>query len=145
MFFIKTLQTEQIKTENDKTSYNIIKIKCLVSKGTYIRSLINDIGISLGTYATMISLCRTKQGIFDISNSYTLEDIKNNNYKLLNLEDGLDLDIINVSDNLYKLINNGVSIDYTSNKEYLLFRYHNEDISLYKRIDNKYHMYIYLK
>ena len=27
LFFIKTLQTEQIKTENDKTSYNIIKIK----------------------------------------------------------------------------------------------------------------------
>lgn len=124
---------------------NTIKIKCLVSKGTYIRSLINDIGISLGTYATMTSLCRTKQGIFDIKDSYTLEDIKNNNYKLLKLEDVLDLDIINTSDKLYKLINNGVSIDYNSDKEYLLFKYHDEDISLYKKINNKYHMYIYLK
>ena len=43
-----------------------ITIKCLVSKGTYIRSLIRDIGNELNTYATMTSLIRTKQGIFDI-------------------------------------------------------------------------------
>lgn len=52
------------------------KIRCQVSKGTYIRSLINDIGEQLGTYATMTSLVREKVGNIDISNSYSLEMIE---------------------------------------------------------------------
>ena len=57
-------------------------IKCEVSKGTYIRSLIRDIAYKLGTYGTMKELTRTKQGIFSLEDSHTLEDIQNNNYKL---------------------------------------------------------------
>ena len=56
------------------------KIKCKVSKGTYIRSLIRDIAYDLNTYGTMKNLVRTKQGIFSLEDSYTLEDIQNNNY-----------------------------------------------------------------
>ena len=58
---------------------DLIKFKTTVSKGTYIRSLIEDIGKSLGTLATMEDLVRTKQGRYKIEDSYTLEDIKNNN------------------------------------------------------------------
>ena len=61
---------------------DIITIKCKVSKGTYIRSLIRDIGAFLDTYATMTSLVRTTLGNFNIDEAYTLEDIENNNYKL---------------------------------------------------------------
>ena len=122
---------------------NIIKFRCLVSKGTYIRSLIRDIGVTLGCNATMTSLIRTKQGKFDIKDSYTIEDIKDNKYKILSVEEVLDLDIVTASDKLYHLINNGVAIEYNSNKEFILFRYNFEDISLYKLgDDNKYHMYI---
>ena len=46
--------------------------KCVVSKGTYIRSLIQDICASLNVLGTMNNLERTKQGIFKISNSYYL-------------------------------------------------------------------------
>ena len=124
-------------------SDNIIKFRCLVSKGTYIRSLIRDIGVTLGCNATMTSLIRTKQGKFDIKDSYTIEDIKDNKYKILSVEQVLDLDIVTASDKLYHLINNGVAIEYNSNKEFILFRYNFEDISLYKLDDdNKYHMYI---
>ena len=124
-------------------SDNIIKFRCLVSKGTYIRSLIRDIGVTLGCNATMTSLIRTKQGKFDIKDSYTIEDIKDNKYKILSVEEVLDLDIVTVSDKLYHLINNGVAIEYNSNKKFILFRYNFEDISLYKLgDDNKYHMYI---
>ena len=38
------------------------KISCKVSKGTYIRSLIFDIGMELKTFATMTSLVRTSVG-----------------------------------------------------------------------------------
>ena len=120
-----------------------VKFRCLVSKGTYIRSLIRDIAESLGTYATMTSLIRTKQGRFDIKDSFTIDEIRDNKYKMLSIEEVLDLDIVTTSDNLFKLINNGVAVDYKSNKEYILFRYNFEDIALYKKeSDNKYHMYI---
>jgi tRNA pseudouridine55 synthase len=119
---------------NDKT----IKFRALVSKGTYIRSLINDIGKTLGTYAYMINLRRTKQGQFDIKDSYTLEDIKNNNYKLLDLEDVFDLDIIDTDDNLFKQVNSGVKQEY--NKEYTLYKYNGKNIALYRNGT----MFIYL-
>ena len=45
---------------------DIIKFKTHVSKGTYIRSLIEDICEKLGTIGTMNNLIRTKQGGFDI-------------------------------------------------------------------------------
>lgn len=52
------------------------KIRCKVSKGTYIRSLINDIGERLGTFATMIGLERTKVGEEALEKSYTLKEIE---------------------------------------------------------------------
>lgn len=52
------------------------KIRCKVSKGTYIRSLINDIGMHLGTYATMTSLVRENVGDINLKDSFTLEEIQ---------------------------------------------------------------------
>lgn len=47
------------------------KVHC--SKGTYIRTLCQDIGESLGTAAHLAGLRRVRAGQFDISNSLTLE------------------------------------------------------------------------
>lgn len=52
------------------------KINCTVSKGTYIRSLIYDLGEKLGTFATMIGLRRTRVGEEDLARSFTLETIE---------------------------------------------------------------------
>ena len=52
------------------------KIKCSVSKGTYIRSLIYDIGEKLGTFAVMTSLLRTKVGEETLDKSFTLAEIE---------------------------------------------------------------------
>lgn len=52
------------------------KIRCGVSKGTYIRSLIDDMGRELGTLATMNSLVREKVGDSSIDKAFTLEDIE---------------------------------------------------------------------
>ena len=46
------------------------------SKGTYIRTLCDDIGRTLGCFAHMSGLTRTRSGRFDISESYTLEQIE---------------------------------------------------------------------
>ena len=44
------------------------------SKGTYIRSLINDFGKELNSGAHLISLRRTKIGSFSINRSITLDE-----------------------------------------------------------------------
>lgn len=51
-------------------------IDVLCSKGTYIRSLIDDIGRELGCGATMTRLCRTKAMGFDLDDSISLDDLQ---------------------------------------------------------------------
>ena len=121
---------------------DIVKIKCLVSKGTYIRSLIRDIGSSLNTFATMTDLIRIKQGIFDISNSYTLEDIENGNYKLIDIEDVMDICVID--DNTYlKDVTNGVKLKLDIDNKYILFKHEGNNIALYKKDNDYFRMYIH--
>ena len=119
---IKNIELLDIKYENNKT---IIKIKTLVSKGTYIRSLSRDIGDRLNTYGCMSSLRRTMQGKFKIEDTYTLEDIKNNNCKLLDINDIFDYKTVYVDNILEKKISNGVPIKNTYNEEYIIFKSNN--------------------
>ena len=121
---------------------NEVTFKCLVSKGTYIRSLINDIGNTLGTYATMTKLIRTKIDNFSLDNSYTLEDIEKGNYKLISIEEILDYPKIEIDDNLYKKISNGVVIDNTYNiKDKVLFIYNSNVKAIYYNDNNKLKVY----
>lgn len=46
------------------------------SKGTYIRTLINDIGEAAGTGAAMTSLVRTKSGVFTLEDCHRLDELK---------------------------------------------------------------------
>ena len=112
-----------------------LTIKTKVSKGTYIRSIIRDIGLKLNTNATMTKLIRTKLDKFTIEESYTLEDIQNDNYKILSLEDLIDLDTININEEMLFKIKNGQIIDYQTNK-YILYKYNNQNIALYKPYQN---------
>lgn len=107
-----------------------------VSKGTYIRSLIRDIGIKLGCFACMKELTRTKQGKFSIDKSYTLNDIKNGNYKLLNIKDVIDIEKVVVSDDMLFKIKNGMILDkfFISDKALILDNNGN-DIGIYKTYD----------
>ena len=121
---------------------NEVTFKCLVSKGTYIRSLINDIGNTLGTYAIMTKLIRTKIDNFSLDNSYTLEDIEKGNYKLISIEEVLDYPKIEVDDDLYKKISNGVVLDNTYNiKDKVLFIYNSNVKAIYYNDNNKLKVY----
>lgn len=138
---IKEIEVLEIKD-------NIVKFKCLVSKGTYIRSLIRDIGISLNIPTCMKSLVRTKQGNFKIEDSYTLKDIENNKFKLLDIDKVLDLDIIDIDKNkdIYKRVINGIKFELNiSSKPFVLFKRDNEKIAIYKRESDYYRMFIKLE
>jgi tRNA pseudouridine55 synthase len=55
------------------------KMRVLCSKGTYIRSLAEDIGHALGTGAALTSLRRTKTGGFDIEQTVSFNDLTREN------------------------------------------------------------------
>lgn len=51
------------------------KFKALVSKGTYIRSICNDLGKALGSGACMTALARTRSGVFDQGSAVNVADL----------------------------------------------------------------------
>ena len=113
---------------------DIIKFRCIVSKGTYIRSLIKDIGLKMETYATMIDLCRTKQGDFSIDNSYTLSDISNDNYKILTYEDIFKTyEKYELNEEEYFKVKNGAKMPIAFNNDEVIYTYNNKYIALYKK------------
>ena len=126
-------------------SNNIITFKTKVSKGTYIRSLINDLCNKLNVLGTMNNLIRTKQGNFIIEDSFTLKDIKNNNYKLLNIKNFLNYPVVNIDENLIKKVSNGAVIPNIYNiKDKVIFIYQNKDIAIYEVIKKELKPYIML-
>ena len=116
--------------------YDDVKIRCTVSKGTYIRALIRDICQYLKTYGVMTGLVRTKINDFKIEDAYTLDEIRNGDYKLLSLEDFLDFKVIDLDeDNLNRIKNGNIYCDREN--DYILFKYLNENIALYYRINEE--------
>ncbi len=55
-----------------------IKIRINCSKGTYIRSLARDLGITLQSGAHLTGLRRTRSGTYSVEESYTIDQAENN-------------------------------------------------------------------
>lgn len=68
---VYSLTAEDFSEENQTAK---IRVSC--SKGTYIRSLIDDIGKALGTFAVMTALQRTSACGFTLKNAITIEELK---------------------------------------------------------------------
>lgn len=68
---IEKIEILGIDLENKKFS---MKVDC--SKGTYIRTLCDDIGRRLGCLAHMSALIRTRSGRFCIDDAYTLDEVE---------------------------------------------------------------------
>lgn len=112
---------------------NEITFKTTVSKGTYIRALIDDICTKLNVIGTMSSLIRTKQGNFSLENAYTIEEIAKKNYHLLTLEEVLnDYEKINIDDNLFEKVKNGAIITRIFKEEKACLVYKNKIIAIYQ-------------
>lgn len=115
---------EKIELEaRDVEIYNIydvefnnkkIRFRCDVSSGTYIRSLVRDIGRELGYFATMTELFREKVGKFckkDFNKKITIEEI-------------LDYPKLDINEKLYLELKNGMTkILDIKNKKYDSFSF----------------------
>lgn len=105
-----------IKITGDKVSF-----ETKVSSGTYIRSLVRDIGLKLGTYATMTKLVRTQ-----IDNFKLPEDIE-----IMEVDDAINLDKFILDYKQYFAIKNGMTCIITSDL-------YSKDMKLNAYYDDKY-------
>ena len=123
-FFL--LKPSKVKIKKIKNIFKIsdqeYKFEVTVSRGTYIRSLIHDIGLKLKTNAIMSALIRTK------INNLTL---KNSNQKL-NINKILDYKVINLKTKEVLSLFQGKKIQlFFSNGEYAV-KFNNEIIGIIK-------------
>ena len=68
-----TVHSIEILSFDERSQQGEMTVSC--EKGTYIRTIIDDIGQALGTGAVMTSLIRTYSGGFDIAECLTIEQI----------------------------------------------------------------------
>jgi len=91
---IKAIRLLSYEGNEDDIKAFTIEVSC--SKGTYIRTLCEDIGSFLGTYATMASLVRTRVGNFTIDTAKKLDEIEK-----VRDDDGVDEIVLSI-DNIFK-------------------------------------------
>ena len=94
---IEIFDISNVSISGDEITYTV---HC--SKGTYIRSLCEDIATKLGTCGTMSYLRRNKTGEFSIDEAITLEEIQEE--KIVSIEKLFDNKII-IEKDLDKLLN----------------------------------------
>ncbi|MBR6641800.1 MAG: tRNA pseudouridine(55) synthase TruB [Clostridia bacterium] len=102
------------------------------TKGTYVRSLVNDIGRKLGCWATMIDLIRLRNGNFFIEDSIALYDFLKLNFEdmkkhIVPIEDYYDdLKKINMLKDEYTKFLNGVKLPYDEQDKFVKVYYNNK-------------------
>lgn len=132
---IKSLELIDKPFYQDNKTY--FKIRTTVSKGTYIRSLINDIADCLGTYGTMVELKRIRQGEYKIEDCYNLADVKSGNYNLIDVNSIINkFETIKVDDYLENKIKNGCILENRYNSDVIAFIDKNDHLlAIYKSYD----------
>ncbi len=116
---------------------DLITFRVVVSKGTYIRSLIKDICTKLNTIGTMYSLKRTKQGIFDIKDSNKISDILNDNYTMTTYDEVFkDYEKYELNDDEYFKVSNGQVMPINFNSNEVIYTYKNKYIAIYEKYND---------
>ena len=130
-----------------------IRIKC--SKGTYIRSIANDLGEKLGCYGHLIRLVRSKAGKFNVENSvklpvlissdkkYTIENGAKE--KLLpfiqNPTEAVSIPVTEISDADFERVSHGNSIKISDKKfkcgDFLILVYNNNVVATAQQQENE--------
>ena len=105
---------ELLEYNNDSFTF-----KVFVSKGTYIRSLINDISKKMGICMTLEELRRITVDKFKITDAKKIEDISYDD--VMDIKEIVNFPVVQVHDELEKKIRNGVKIKNTYNYDKVLF------------------------
>lgn len=114
----RKVTVSELKILDFNEAEQTLELYIACSKGTYIRSIANDLGEKLGTFGHLIKLVRVKAGDFDIEKSIPLEELDTLEKvcdKIINPLDYLDFPKYEISDTDTKKITNGLAIDINSN------------------------------
>lgn len=124
----REIEIYSIKLENIIGDEITFEVKC--SKGTYIRTLCEDVAEKLGTVGTMSALKRTQVNTFTISNSIKIDEISKEN--IIPIEDIFkDKEKIILKDEQFKLFLNGVPLENTIKGDIaLIYKCNNEFIGI---------------
>lgn len=130
---IKERQIEIKSLELLDYGNDYIKYKVICSKGTYVRVLCETIASKLNNIGYMSYLVRTRVGKLSLENSYKLEEIARNNYKLIDIENSLTNFVVLVAKDrdLYKASNGNV-LDFYIEGNILVVDENREVIALYE-------------
>ena len=112
---------------------DFIKYRVVCSKGTYVRVLCETIANKLNNIGYMSDLIRTRIGKLYLNNAFTLEDIENNKYKLIDIESSLTnfITLVVKDRDLYKACNGNV-LDFYIEGNVLAVDENREVIALYE-------------
>ena len=131
------LRVLQHDLKKQKTTFLVI-----VGSGTYVRSLANDIALSLNTFCYCTKIIRIRDGIFGRKNSYSLKNLINNKNiqdfqkYLLDIKSVLyHIPKIEINDKKLRLIKNGMKVsmlEEVGSKEFkeILADYHQNVVAL---------------
>lgn len=104
----KLVKISKLELKNYDPQANEGRIIVGCSRGTYIRSLIDDLGKDLGYYATMINLCRIKSCGINLTETVTLDELE-------------------------KAVNEGKFENILLNMDYFLKEYREYNLSLHEK------------
>lgn len=132
---IENIELKVFDEENQRAQ---ILIKC--SKGTYIRSIANDLGQNLGCGGYLVKLVRTQAGSFRVEDSVQLDGIEVER-NLINPTDILDLPRIAVTESDLAKIKNGMPIEFSPREDikfgnFVILVYNNVEICAVGVADN---------
>lgn len=124
---VEIKEIELVKSLEKIDNFYRFSFRVKVSKGTYIRSFIRDIGNQLHIPCTMNQLIRTKQGDFDISESISLDEVEID--KLIPIKKALkDYEQMIVDEYMESKIRNGIILDKKIENGYLLLLNQKEEL-----------------
>ncbi|WP_338199801.1 tRNA pseudouridine(55) synthase TruB [Lactobacillus rizhaonensis] len=123
------------------------EIEC--SKGTYVRSLINDLGSKLKVPAVMKCLRRTSSSGFDISQSVKLSEITEDPKLVDQIIQPIDSFFTNyaqqdLDEKLWSKVKNGAAISLKTNANNVALRYNNKVKAIYRKDGTIYRPYLML-
>lgn len=141
------IKSEPIFDQNSNQETFDFEIEC--SKGTYVRSLVNDLGAKLGVPAVMKTLRRTASSGFNLSQAVKLDEIIDNPAKTNELVQPIDsffkdYDQVDLNQGQWLKVKNGNSIVLKTDAKNIALRYNNSIKAIYQKDNAVYRPFLML-
>ena len=114
---IEVFEAKRVSTISKENNRIVFDVELNVSKGTYIRSIANDLGKKLNVPSVLGGLVRSSCSGFTLDDTNTLEDVEKGTFKLISPLDALKKYFKVSDDDSIKKAKNGMKISYRYIKE----------------------------